>query len=721
MRCLEAELRRRERLLRAAGATDLSAYRSLPAADEPADDQLETIASLVVVIDEFATLSAELPDFVDALVNIAQRGRSLGVHLVLATQRPTGAVSDHIRANTNLRVALRVQNDADSLDVVERRGAASLSRAQPGRALVRLGPGEVLAMQTALVTTLSRPQGRPPIELVPLVFGRRAPTPPQSAAGSEAPPPEGPRAATDLDRLAQAATQAFRASHRPPPRQPWPAPLPRHVDLIDVLPTATSAVAFDDPATVMSFALADDPDHQRQHPGGWVPALGNLLLVGVTGSGTTTAMSSLALAIAATTSPDDVHLYGLDFGAGGLGPLAQLSHVGAVITADELERQARLVRHLHDELVRRRALTPTERKAEPCVVVLIDGLAGLRAAWPDTGPTPLLDDLVRVLADGPELGVFGVISAERAGTVPAALAALTAQKLVLRLGDPAEYAVFGLGRSDLPTFAPGTAVWSGSAQVVQVARPGNGLPAAVRQVASVAAGARPPVTIGTLPARVRAAELAPAARVQHATWCLPLGIGERDLQPAALCLWPGDHALVAGPSRSGRTSVLGALAVMVRHGDPTATVVAVADPNRSALARLAAVDLHVAPEELGAHLTQLGAASELGAVLVLVDDAERTDDADGAFSALLDRRRAALHVVAAGLADPLRTAYGHWTRQVRTSRTGLLLQPDPDLDGDLLGVRLPRHAPSAPGPGRGWLVHGGQSQFIQAAACDSED
>ena len=102
LRCLHAELRRREQLLRAVGAADLPAYRRLA--------PHEVLPRLVVVIDEFAALVTEQPDFLHALVGIAQRGRSLGVHLILATQRPSGVISDDIRANTNLRLALRLHD-----------------------------------------------------------------------------------------------------------------------------------------------------------------------------------------------------------------------------------------------------------------------------------------------------------------------------------------------------------------------------------------------------------------------------------------------------------------------------------------------------------------------------------------------------------------------------------------------------------------------------------
>ena len=147
LRSLHAELRRREQLLRAAGAADLTAYRAR-AGSAP-------IPRLVVVVDELATLAHDLPEFVPSLVGVAQRGRSLGVHLVLATQRPAGAISDDIRANTNLRIALRVQDVADAVDVVGVPDAASLPRQRPGRAVLRFGPGECVVAQVASARSVS--------------------------------------------------------------------------------------------------------------------------------------------------------------------------------------------------------------------------------------------------------------------------------------------------------------------------------------------------------------------------------------------------------------------------------------------------------------------------------------------------------------------------------------------------------------------------------------
>src|SRR3712207_2228023 len=140
MRSLIAELTRREALLAAHGVPDLA---TLPEAVE--------LARLVIVVDEFAGLAEELPALLSGLVGIAQRGRSLGVHLVLATQRPGGVVSPEIRANCTLRICLRTTDEADSRDVLGTTQAAHLPVDVSGRAFLRAGTGSPTALQAARV------------------------------------------------------------------------------------------------------------------------------------------------------------------------------------------------------------------------------------------------------------------------------------------------------------------------------------------------------------------------------------------------------------------------------------------------------------------------------------------------------------------------------------------------------------------------------------------
>ena len=130
-----AEIRHREELLNNKGVKDLIDFELTGDPSCP--------PALVIVVDEFAALKSEVPEFYDGVVDVAQRGRSLGLHLIMATQRPAGVITDSLRANTNLRVALRVNDDSDSTDVLGDTMAAHFDPGIPGRAAARTGPGRI--------------------------------------------------------------------------------------------------------------------------------------------------------------------------------------------------------------------------------------------------------------------------------------------------------------------------------------------------------------------------------------------------------------------------------------------------------------------------------------------------------------------------------------------------------------------------------------------------
>ncbi|MEY2464576.1 MAG: segregation ATPase FtsK/SpoIIIE, family [Acidimicrobiaceae bacterium] len=694
LRCLEAELRHREQMLRAHGATDVAEHRRKGGPALP---------RLVVLIDEFATLKAELPGFVDALVGVAQRGRSLGVHLVLATQRPAGAVSDSIRANTNLRIALRVQDAGDSNDVIGTGAAATLPRDRAGRAFVRLGPSDLTLVQAALCTGPVQLGVPAPVGLSPFAFG------PDPSSDDDAAFASADEETSELELLVEAARLAFAASGAPSPRRPWPDPLPAAVDLDSL------------DGDGAPFALADDPDRQRQERHGWRLCDGNLLLIGIGGSGTTTALGSIALALARRWPPDRLHLYVLSHGAGELAPLARLPHTGAVVDASERERQARLVRHLRAELDRRRSLEAEARARQPKLVLLLDGYAGFAAEFGDAAGMAVVDDLVRVLADGPDVDIHAAIAADRVGAVPMAVAALIRQRLVFRLAEPHDAAVAGIPGHVTATMVPGRAVDVETGRLVQIARPRAPLADAVVAITAswplnAADGA--PAPIGVLSRRVGVDEVAPAVRIDARPWFLPIGIGERALAPAGLVLYEGEHALIAGPARSGRTTALRALATVVARAMPDALVVAVAGV-RSSLRAGEGIDSVHHPEALTDALDAV--VTHEGPALLVIDDAEQVEDRNGALTAFLEHPPAHAHVIAAARTEVIRTAYQHWTRTLRRSKVGLLLSPNADLDGELLGQVLPRRAPVGLGPGRGWLVNGSELEVVQLVNSGLDD
>ncbi|ACQ81071.1 cell divisionFtsK/SpoIIIE [Beutenbergia cavernae DSM 12333] len=277
---LRAELRRRERAFALVGARDLPQYR--------ARDPAERVSRLLVVVDEFRTLATELPGFVDGLVRLAAQGRSLGIHLVLATQRPAGAVTAEMRANIGVRICLRVLSSADSLDVVDAPDAAELPAA-PGRALVR-------------TTGLSEIQ----------------------AAWSGGEHDGGPIASA----VRHAARLAGELGHGElvDVRTPWAPPLPVDVRRPDV----------------PGVLVTDLPEEQRLGTWSWEGA--PLLVTGGPGSGRSTALASLLGA--RVRAGDHAHVIGRDLAR--LCPavgLARGDHptLGTVVGPEDPRRLARLV------------------------------------------------------------------------------------------------------------------------------------------------------------------------------------------------------------------------------------------------------------------------------------------------------------------------------------------------------------------------------------------
>jgi S-DNA-T family DNA segregation ATPase FtsK/SpoIIIE len=689
LRCLEAELRYREQCLRQAGVPDLAALLAAPA--------LPSLPRLLVVIDEFATMASDIPDFLDSLVGIAQRGRSLGVHLILATQRPSGAVNDNIKANTNLRLALRVQDASDSSDVIGDPVAASVDRRVPGRGYLRLGPSELIAFQAALVSeaSASTVSELPPTRAIR--FGHE----PMTAVGLDHSPAD---AVNDLVAIVQSAGEAAADLGLPEARRPWPDPLPRRL-LWDNL-----SVASDDEQGV-AIGLVDEPDRQRQRRFMVDLDRGNLLLYGVVGSGTTTALSALAMALAADADAASLHLYVIDFGTGALAGLAELPHCGAVVTAAERERQERLIRQLGDELDRRR--TSVARGAIedwPRVVVLVDGYGGFHAAFDDPSGIAHRDAFIRLVADGPGVGINVVIAADRPSAVPSSVAALVSEKLVFRLADRNDAALFGLSSRDLPSPVPGRAIDVASRRELQVA-----LPPPVSDIVRSAVAVDPvllPSPVATLPDVIGVADIAHAARLTDHEWFIPVGIGDRALAPAGLVLREGEGAVICGPPQSGKSTTLSTVAAVVaKAGGTTITGIAL---RRSALRDCSFVDrLVTEPSDIAAVLEVVGESP--GPQLVVVDDADLFDDPDGALVSLLERCRPDVHVVAAGRADALRSGFTHWTRELRRSRQGVALRPQLDHDGELWQTPLPRRGPTRFEPGRGFLVGDGWAELVQVA------
>jgi DNA segregation ATPase FtsK/SpoIIIE, S-DNA-T family len=686
---LDAELRRRERVLADVGVADLAGYA---AAADRVDGAAPRPPRLVIVVDEFATLVEELPDFIGGLVGIAQRGRSLGVHLVLATQRPEGVVSADIRANTRLRICLAVARDSDSRDVIDGPQAATIGRDTPGRAYLRAGPGELTVMQTARVSG-GRTSRRARVTLSPAV---QLGTPPARAAPELLDD-------SDLDRLADAAIATAERLGCTTPGAPWLPPLPDQLPISALPAEATGQSA---------WGLVDLPEQQRQPPLHLDHGTGGTLLIaGTARSGRTTALRSLVVAVAAAMSPEQLHLWAVD-GGGGLSSLDALAHCGGVVPAYDVDRLDRLLTRTSAEVARRRR---DGWAGQPLLVLAVDSWDALLAQAGDHDGGRLVESMLRLATDGPAAGLLLVITSGRSG-LTGRVGAVASERLVLRLPDRSDYGLLGMAVRDVPAeLPPGRAIRGSDHALVQLALPDDATLATAQAWRKPArSGVR---RVDPLPEVVCLDDLDVTGTTGDPA-ALRLGLRADDHTTALHDPVDGGGALlVAGPPRSGRSSAL-----LLIAGQLAGRRLAVVCPRRSSLAahseRLGAVALPADDQGRASEALDAMTQPDGSPPVVLVDDVDLLGDgplADrlAALARLARDGRALL--VLAGPTEALIAAFRGPIAEVRRGRAGLLLQPSGPHDGELFGIRLPRRDASHDPPGRGWLASRGEAVAIQVA------
>ena len=491
----------------------------------------------------------------------------------------------------------------------------------------------------------------------------------------------------------------------------------------------------------LRLGLVDEPALQRQRVLRFDPEQeGSLLVYGTSGSGKTTLLRTLAVSLARGSTPDELHVYGLDFATRGLDPLQSLPHSGGVIPGEDEERVTRLFSFLQKTIAERKDLlgrggasTVSQlRERDPAVrlprlLVLLDGYAAFVAAYDRMNAGELVESLPRLVSDGRPLGVHFAIAAERRGAVRPALTSVIQSRVVLRMADDDEYAALGLEPRTFrgATLPPGRGFAGGDE--IQCALVGDDPSAEAAAV--IAAGeelgarygeAKAP-TIRLLPDAVPRDAMPGAGGPLEAV----LGLSDESLEPDSIRLDDG-HFLVAGPRRSGRSTALETIACSLRTGMPSLELHLLA-PRRTDLTELdlwssvarGLEECEASVASLAESVTARQAGGSAEPIVLVVDDGNELTEgkAAGALEMVARRGRdVGVWIVAASEAHAAHRTFGGWLRELRNEEHGLLLVPQPDIDGDLLGVRLPRRSSSAFPPGRGYLVRRGRIDLVQVAA-----
>jgi S-DNA-T family DNA segregation ATPase FtsK/SpoIIIE len=749
---LIGEMERRQSLLRDAGNLDsVREYQAQRAAGRLPG--LGPLPYLLIIVDEFGELLAKRPDFIELFVAIGRIGRSIGMHLLLASQRLEEGRLRGLDSHLSYRICLRTFSAAESQAVIGSPAAYQLP-AIPGSAYLKVHTEIFERFKAALVSAPDRNGTEP---------AAAAPTTPRFARGLAA-FAAGGGAAPARPRRSDAPTEMavvvdrVRETGAAPVHQVWLQPLQPRLPLEPLLPPlrqhpgrGLQADGWPHPGRVLvPVGLLDLPLEQAQMPllldfAGWA---GHLVLVGAPQTGKSTFLRTLVLSLMATHTPDEARVYAVDYGGGSLFSLAGAPHVGDVAGRLEPDKVRRLVNEVwslvDDRDARFRQLgidspqTLRRRRADGSlpgdvasdVFLLVDGWGALREEHEE------LEGALRdIAARGLRVAVHLVLTANRWYDVRPNLRDNIPGRLELRLNDPAESEIDRRTAIRIPPGVPGRGLTPDRNQV-QMALPWLGTDVEDVVAASAAAWRRPGApAVRLLPRRITPAELPPANGVAG----VRIGIDEFELAPVTLELTGADsHFLVLGDSESGKTTFLRSLlaGLQERHA-PGEAMFLVIDYRRTLLGA-------VRPEQLWAYC---GAAPQAAAAVaelahgiverlppptlspeaiaarswwngpdfyVVVDDYDLVVSSSGNPLAPLAELLAQGHdlglhlVVARRVGGMVRAGMDPVLSRLRELHApGLLLSGDP-AEGPVLG---PHKATSQP-PGRGLLVRRRQRPML---------
>lgn len=425
---IEGEIHRRERIFKESGVNNIHDYMRFVAGD-PNEEKLP---HLIIIIDEFAELKSEQPEFMAKLVSAARVGRSLGLHLILATQKPSGSVSPEIEANTNFRICLRVQSRSDSMDMLHHPDAAYIKGM--GRCYVKVGNDEIFEqVQTSFSGAEYKPNERDTRFEAKLLdgAGRTINIKKKRKKTNE-------RIPTEMDSVLEEISRTAKMHNLDTRHLLW-QPILKGMLYLDELDEYKN-VAFNGTewketgeGLIIPFALADDVANQRYLTAQIdITAARNLMLVGLAGTGKTTLVQTMVTALASKYSPEKVNIYIMSLTSRTLGSLLEFPQVGDVIFDGDEHEIFRMIDMLKRECDTRknrfeaaftngfveynRACRLKGEKEEAAIVVFIDRMQQLRDVIESN--EEVYDDLFRLIREGSSSGIFFVITSMGGNEIP---------------------------------------------------------------------------------------------------------------------------------------------------------------------------------------------------------------------------------------------------------------------------------------------------------------
>ena len=439
LKSIEAELRRRQRLFSQFDVNHIDSYMNLYKVNK---NSMEPLPHLIIIADEFAELKSEQPEFMAKLISAARIGRSLGVHLILATQKPAGVVDDQIWSNSKFKLCLKVQTKEDSREMLKTDVAADIT--QPGRSYLQVGNNEIFelfqsAWSGAKVSDEDDINYKDfEINFVDMI-GRR------QKLYSTKDNRKNDDFKTELEIVVNYINNYCLENNIPRVKALWLPPLDNYIT-INSLRDKFSLYRGDSWIRPL-IGIYDNPEEQSQEPLYFnIAQQGNIAIYGSPGTGKTTMLQTMVFDLCQNHSADDINIYMLDFGGRTLKLLEDLPQVSAVVVPEEEVKVNTLLNVLKREINSRKekfskygvnsltAYREASGEKLPHMLVAIDNYAAFNEYYEDEA-----DTITFISREGISLGITLVLTANQSSNINYRLSANMGIKVVLRCNDKGEY------------------------------------------------------------------------------------------------------------------------------------------------------------------------------------------------------------------------------------------------------------------------------------------
>ncbi|WP_436884695.1 type VII secretion protein EssC [Staphylococcus gallinarum] len=553
---IKAELRKRQRLFGQHDVNHINQYHKLfkeGIATEP-------MPHLFIISDEFAELKSEQPDFMKELVSTARIGRSLGIHLILATQKPSGVVDDQIWSNSKFKLALKVQDKQDSNEILKTPDAADITL--PGRAYLQVGNNEIYELFQSAWSGAAYDVVGDALEAedktVYMIndFGQLQAINKDLSGLDNAEPEE---SQTELEAVIDHIDQVTARLAIENVKRPWMPPLPEVVYQADLIETDFQKLWSAQPPEVeLTLGLKDVPEEQYQGPLKLkLKQAGHIALIGSPGYGRTTFLHNTIFDIARHYRPDQAHMYLFDFGTNGLMPVSDIPHVADYFTVDEEEKIEKVIKRVNQLVAERKQLLSQERvinieqynKATqtnvPNVFIIIDNYDTVKE-------TPFVESyeemMAKVTREGLALGVYIILTGSRSNAIKSAIFTNIKTRIALYLFENSELTnIIGSYKKGVKDIKGRAAINDDNFTQVQMAQPfevkedqtyNSRIKDEIAQMNEYYVGAYPP-HIPMMPEKVRLEDLSARYDLEKVILeehQIPLGLDFEDVELVSLDL-----------------------------------------------------------------------------------------------------------------------------------------------------------------------------------------